>query len=62
MPLYDYRCPDGHLEERLEPMSAPVESVCAVCGRPSSRVLRAAAVRFNGSGFYATDYPKRRSA
>jgi putative FmdB family regulatory protein len=62
MPLYDYRCPNGHLEERLEKITAPVESTCAVCGLPSVRVLRPAAIRFNGSGFYATDYPKRRSA
>jgi putative FmdB family regulatory protein len=59
VPIYEYRCPNGHTFETFQRMSdAPVES-CAVCGAaPVEKVLFPVAVHFKGSGFYSTDYGK----
>lgn len=56
MPTYDYRCDNGHRTEVLARMSDPAPAGCEACGAPLTRVLHAPAVRFLGSGFYATDY------
>ena len=57
MPIYEYRCPDGHTFEVFQRMSeAPVE-VCQACGKaPVEKLLYPVAVHFKGSGFYSTDY------
>ena len=57
MPIYEYRCPNGHTFEVFQKMSdAPVE-VCTVCGAgPVEKLLFPVAVHFKGSGFYSTDY------
>jgi putative FmdB family regulatory protein len=60
MPLYEYRCEDGHTFEVMQRMSDdPVQS-CEVCGLPVQRVFHPVAVHFKGSGFYNTDYGKQR--
>ena len=61
MPIYEYRCPNGHTFEVFQKMSeAPVE-ICSVCGAgPVEKVLFPVAVHFKGSGFYSTDYGKGR--
>jgi putative FmdB family regulatory protein len=57
MPIYEYRCPNGHTFEVFQRMTdAPVER-CEVCGAgPVEKVLFPVAVHFKGSGFYSTDY------
>ena len=57
MPIYEYRCPNGHTFELFQKMSdAPADS-CEVCGAtPVEKVLFPVAVHYKGSGFYATDY------
>ncbi len=57
MPIYEYRCPNGHTFEVFQRMSdAPVET-CATCDAgPVEKVLFPVAVHFKGSGFYSTDY------
>jgi putative FmdB family regulatory protein len=57
MPIYEYRCPNGHTFEVFQRMSdAPVEQ-CQECGAgPVEKVLFPVAVHFKGSGFYSTDY------
>jgi putative FmdB family regulatory protein len=57
MPIYEYRCPDGHTFEVFQKMAdAPVQ-VCEVCGKaPVEKVLYPVSVHFKGSGFYSTDY------
>jgi len=59
MPIYEYRCPDGHTFEIFQRMAdAPVER-CQVCKKgPVEKVLFPVAVHFKGSGFYSTDYGK----
>jgi putative FmdB family regulatory protein len=57
MPIYDYRCPNGHTFELFQRMSDPPPEACAICGAtPIERVLYPVAVHFKGSGFYSTDY------
>jgi putative FmdB family regulatory protein len=57
MPIYEYRCPQGHLFEVFHGMSDPSPAQCEVCGEgPVERVLHPVAVHFKGSGFYTTDY------
>jgi putative FmdB family regulatory protein len=57
MPIYEYRCPNGHTFEMFQKMSdAPAES-CEACGAsPVEKVLFPVAVHYKGSGFYSTDY------
>ena len=58
MPLYEYRCEQGHTFEVMQKMSDdPVQS-CEVCAAPVQRVFHPVAVHFKGSGFYNTDYGK----
>ncbi|MGZ4382353.1 MAG: FmdB family zinc ribbon protein [Gaiellaceae bacterium] len=57
MPIYEYKCPNGHLFELFQRMSDEPASVCEVCGAgPVERVLHPVAVHYKGSGFYSTDY------
>jgi putative FmdB family regulatory protein len=57
MPIYEYRCPKGHVFEVLQRMDDSQPDVCEVCGAgPVERVLHPVAIHFKGSGFYATDY------
>jgi putative FmdB family regulatory protein len=57
MPIYEYRCPNGHLFELFQRMADPQPETCEVCSAgPLERVLYPVAVHFKGSGFYSTDY------
>jgi putative FmdB family regulatory protein len=57
MPIYEYRCPEGHTFELFQRMTDPPASDCQICGAsPVSKVLYPAAIHFKGSGFYSTDY------
>jgi putative FmdB family regulatory protein len=57
MPIYEYRCPNGHLFEVFQRMDEPPPERCEVCDQgPLERVLYPVAVHFKGSGFYSTDY------
>jgi putative FmdB family regulatory protein len=57
MPIYEYRCPDGHVFELFQRMSDPPAEACEVCGKsPVEKVLYPVSVHFKGSGFYTTDY------
>ena len=59
MPIYEYRCPNGHVFEQFKRMSDPPPDVCEVCGAsPLELVLYPVAIHYKGSGFYSTDYGK----
>jgi len=61
MPIYEYKCPNGHHIEVFHGMSEPGPRECEVCGAsPMERVLHPVAVHYKGSGFYSTDYGRRR--
>ena len=60
MPIYEYKCPNGHLFEVIHGMTEEGPAVCEVCGEtPLQRVLHPVAVHYKGSGFYSTDYGRR---
>jgi putative FmdB family regulatory protein len=57
VPIYEYKCPQGHLFELFHGISEPGPEECPTCGEgPVTRVLHPVAVHFKGSGFYSTDY------
>jgi putative FmdB family regulatory protein len=59
VPIYEYKCPNGHVFELFQKMTDSPPEVCEVCGEgPLQRVLYPVAVHFKGSGFYSTDYGK----
>ena len=60
MPIYEYRCRNGHNFEVLQSMSDDPVTKCEVCGAPVERVFHPVAVHFKGSGFYSTDYGRNR--
>ena len=62
MPIYEYRCPNGHEFEVFQAMSDDPVSVCQECGAPVERVFHPVAVHFKGSGFYTTDYARKAKA
>ncbi len=62
MPFYEYRCANGHTFEVMQSMSDDPLSTCTSCGAPVQRVFHPVAVHFKGSGFYTTDYGRRRSS
>jgi len=62
MPIYEYRCRNGHQFEVFRAISADPVSVCPECGEPVERVFHPVAIHFKGSGFYTTDYARKASA
>jgi len=60
MPIYEYRCEQGHNFEVMQRMSDDPVETCETCEAPVSRVFRPPAVHFKGSGFYNTDYGTRK--
>ena len=60
MPIYEYRCDNGHTFEVMQRMSDDSLTECSQCGAPVQRVFHPVAIHFKGSGFYNTDYGKRK--
>jgi putative FmdB family regulatory protein len=62
MPIYEYRCDRGHTFEVMQRMTDDPLTSCSTCEAPVQRVFHPVAVHFKGSGFYNTDYGKRKGA
>ena len=62
MPIYEYRCEQGHTFEVMQRMTDDPVSSCQTCEAPVQRVFHPVAVHFKGSGFYNTDYGTRKRA
>jgi putative FmdB family regulatory protein len=60
MPIYEYRCDNGHTFEVMQKMTDDPVSVCGTCEAPVQRVFHPIAVHFKGKGFYNTDYGTKR--
>ena len=60
MPIYEYRCDNGHTFEVMQKMTDDPVSVCSTCEAPVQRVFHPVAVHFKGKGFYNTDYGTKR--
>jgi putative FmdB family regulatory protein len=60
MPIYEYRCDNGHTFEVMQRMTDNPVSICSTCEAPVQRVFHPVAVHFKGKGFYNTDYGTKR--
>jgi putative FmdB family regulatory protein len=60
MPIYEYKCENGHVFDAIQRMTDEPLSACEECGAPASRVLTPPAIHFKGSGFHNTDYGTKR--
>jgi len=60
MPIYEYRCERGHTFEVMQRMTDDPLALCEEHGTPVQRVFHPVAVHFKGSGFYNTDYGKKK--
>lgn len=61
MPLYEYKCRKCALvHEVIQKVSDPPPAECPECGGRLKKVLSAPAIQFKGSGFYITDYAKKK--
>lgn len=65
MPIYEYQCQNcGHEFEELQKMTEEPLILCPNCNKKTLKRLigSGAGVIFKGSGFYHTDYKKKKSA
>jgi putative FmdB family regulatory protein len=60
MPIYEYRCGQGHTFEVMQRMTDDPVVSCQTCDAPVERVFHPVAVHFKGKGFYNTDYGTRK--
>jgi len=61
MPIYEYKCANGHVFDVLQRMADDPLTACQDCGAPAERVLHPVAIHFKGSGFHNTDYAKKKT-
>jgi putative FmdB family regulatory protein len=60
MPIYEYKCQNGHTFEVMQRIADDPVQVCDTCEAPVERVFHPVAIHFKGSGFYNTDYGTRK--
>jgi putative FmdB family regulatory protein len=58
MPIYEYKCENGHVFDIMQKISEDSLQECVECGAPVRKVLHPVGISFKGSGFYSTDYSK----
>ncbi len=56
MPIYEYKCENGHVFDVMQKMSDKALTECRECGASVRKVLQPVGISFKGSGFYSTDY------
>jgi putative FmdB family regulatory protein len=61
VPIYEYKCANGHVFDVIQKMSDEALTECQECGAPAERVLHPVAIHFKGSGFHNTDYGRKKS-
>jgi|SRR5215211_2706429 len=59
MPIYEYKCENGHVFDVMQKLSEDPLVSCVECGAPVRKVLHPVGISFKGSGFYSTDYSKQ---
>lgn len=63
MPLYEYECDAcANRFERIQKFSDPLVDICPACGGAVRKLLSSPAIQFKGSGWYITDYAKKKSS
>jgi len=62
MPIYEYACQKcGRQHEVVQKISEKSLTRCPSCKGRLTRLISASAFRLKGTGWYATDYPKKGS-
>jgi putative FmdB family regulatory protein len=61
MPIYEYKCANGHVFDVIQKMADEPLRECQECGAAAERVLHPVAIHFKGSGFHNTDYAKKKT-
>jgi len=61
MPIYEYKCENGHVFDVMQKLAEDPLTACVECGAPVRKVLHPVGISFKGSGFYSTDYSKKSS-
>jgi putative FmdB family regulatory protein len=61
MPIYEYKCANGHVFDVIQKMADEPLTECQECGAPAERVLHPVAIHFKGSGFHNTDYGRKKT-
>ncbi|MGH3144660.1 MAG: FmdB family zinc ribbon protein [Rubrobacter sp.] len=61
MPIYEYKCENGHVFDVMQKLAEDPLTSCVECGAPVRKVLHPVGISFKGSGFYSTDYTKQSS-
>lgn len=58
MPLYEYKCGEGHVTEKLVSITIPEEErdiqPCKECGRPADRIISQGSFVLKGKGWFKT--------
>ena len=64
MPLYEFECEACKKRfERIQKFTDPNPEPCPVCGKgPIRKLPSSPAIQFKGSGFYITDYAKKKTS
>jgi putative FmdB family regulatory protein len=60
MPIYEYKCENGHVFDVMQKMSDEPMTECIECGALVRKVLQPVGISFKGSGFYSTDYDNKK--
>ncbi len=62
MPTYEYRCKKcGHHFDVFKSIKDESEEICPVCGGETEHIIsNGSGIIFKGSGFYITDYKKKK--
>ena len=62
MPLYEYQCSTcGAIEEAIQKFSDPPLTACRRCSGQLSRLISQSSFHLKGTGWYVTDYSKKKS-
>src|SRR5215210_2203790 len=59
MPIYEYKCENGHVFDVMQKLAEDPLTSCVECGAAVRKVLHPVGISFKGSGFYSTDYSKK---
>lgn len=62
MPLYQFRCPNGHESDiNRAADDSTRDATCPECGALARRLYRLRGIGFRGPGFHNTTYPAERA-
>lgn len=61
MPVYEFKCPEGTITERLVKMGTK-EIECPKCSRKAKKILSQCTFTLKGGGWYADGYASKSSS